>query len=535
MRDCILAIDQGTTGSTALVMDGQGQVRGRGYAAVAQHYPRPGWVEHDPLDLWSSALQASGQALSASALGAEDLAAVGITNQRETTVVWERATGRPVHPAIVWQCRRTADLCAAMRADGLEEMVRERTGLVLDPYFSGTKLKWLLDSDPELRRRAGRGELAFGTVDSWLVWNLSGGKAHLTDASNASRTLMLDLEQVAWDPEMLHLLGVPAEVLATVVPSSARVAETVPAGAIPAGLPIAGLAGDQQAALFGQGCFAPGMMKCTYGTGCFLLMQAGTRRPRPGAGLLGTIAWKIGERTDYALEGSVFVGGAAVQWLRDELGLIQTAAETDALARSVSDTGGVCVVPAFVGLGAPYWEPRARGTIVGLSRGCSRAHLVRAVLEGIAQQVADVVEVMDTPGAAQIRELRVDGGAAANNFLMQFQADLLGLPVIRPALLETTAAGAAYLAGLAVGVWQSLDEVAALPRPERVFQPAGSPQARLAWRRQWEQAVACARRWAEAEQCVGQGLASAPERAGREPPSWPTFGSVRREGDRAQC
>jgi len=497
MPGFVLAIDQGTTGSTALVVDAQGEIRGRGYATVTQHYPRPGWVEHDPTDLWESALAAAGQAIEASGVSAHDLVALGITNQRETTIVWERASGRPVHRAIVWQCRRSAPICSALRAAGLDQVFRDRTGLVLDPYFSGTKLKWLLEAQPDLRGRAQRGELAFGTVDSWLAWNLTGGRAHITDASNASRTLLLDLDQVAWDRDLLALLGVPGEMLPRVVPSSGVVEECAAAGPIPAGLPIAGIAGDQQAALFGQGCLSPGLAKNTYGTGCFLLVQAGATRPRPGDGILATIAWRIGDETRYALEGSVFVAGAAVQWLRDELGLIATVEESEGLARSVDDTGGVVVVPAFVGLGAPHWQPAARGTIVGLTRGSSRAHLVRAVLESIAHQVADVLEAVVSGSGIELKELRADGGAAANDFLMQFQADLLGVPVARAAVLETTAAGAAYLAGLGVGLWKSAEEVAATRRPAHVFAPAATPDQRRRWRVAWQRAVACARRWAE--------------------------------------
>jgi len=493
--ESILAIDQGTTGTTALVLDGDGQLTGRGYCPVQQYYPRPGWVEHDPLDLWQSVLVAAGRAMETAGAALDDLLAIGIANQRETTLLWERASGRPVCRAVVWQCRRTARLCDELRAEGLEELVRERTGLLLDPYFSGTKVKWLLDADPGLRARAERGEIAFGTVDSWLVWNLSGGKAHVTDASNASRTLMLNLDRVAWDPEMLGALTVPASLLPQVVPSSGTVAETVARGPFPAGLPISGLAGDQQAALFGHGCFLPGSAKSTYGTGCFLLVQAGETRPHPQKGIIATIAWQIGDTTSYASEGSVFVAGAAVQWLRDELRIIGSAAETDSLARSVADTGGVTIVPAFVGLGAPYWEPGARGTIVGLTRGTSRAHLARAVLEAIAHQVADVVEAMGGSGPSAVRELWVDGGAAENDFLMQFQADLLGLPVIRPRLLETTAVGAARLAGLGVGLYQSVEELADRQSPERVFSPAVASEARLRWRDGWRRAVACASQW----------------------------------------
>lgn len=497
MAKLVLALDQGTTGSTALVVDEEGRVRGRGYAAVTQRYPRPGWVEHDPEELWQSALGAAGQALAEAQPGLGELAALGITNQRETTLLWERATGRPVAPAIVWQCRRTAAICEDLRRQGWEERVRERTGLVLDPYFSGTKAKWLLDADPGLRDRAKRGELAFGTVDSWLIWKLTAGRAHVTDASNASRTSLLRLDDVAWDEELLQLFGVPRPLLPEIVPSSGVVAETTRCGPIPAGAPIAGIAGDQQAALFGQGCFSTGMAKNTYGTGCFLLVQAGACRPQPGPGVLATIAWRIGDVTWYALEGSVFVAGAAVQWLRDELGLIAEAAETEALARSVPDAAGVVVVPAFVGLGAPHWEPRGRGVIVGLTRGASRAHLARAVLEAIAHQVADVVEAMAAGSGLAVAELRADGGAAANDFLLQRQADLLGIPVARPALLETTALGAAYLAGLGAGVWSSVEELTARQHIERVFQPRASQEQRRAWRADWARAIRCARAWAE--------------------------------------
>ncbi len=493
--DFLLAVDQGTTGTTALVLNADGTLRGKGYAPVVSRYPRPGWVEQDPVELWQSVLLAVGRALESGGVTARELLALGVTNQRETTLLWERSTGRPVCPAVVWQCRRTAAICAALRADGLEELVRRRTGLLLDPYFSGPKVKWLLDSDPELRSRAERGELAFGTVDSWLVWNLTGGGAHVTDASNASRTLMLDIDKVAWDSELLEALSVPAGLLPRIVPSAGVAGETVTQGPIPAGLPIAGIAGDQQAALFGQGCSAPGQAKATYGTGCFLLVQTGTERPHPRPGMLATIAWQIGDITSYALEGSVFIAGAAVQWLRDELGIIDTASETESLARSVPDTGGVTFVPAFVGLGAPYWEPEARGTIVGLTRGASRAHLVRAVLEAIAHQVADVLEAMGAGEGPALSELRVDGGAAENDFLIQFQADLLGLPAIRPRLLETTAVGAAMLAGLGVGRYRSVEELAGRQPADRVFRPSADAETRLRWREEWRRAVACTLSW----------------------------------------
>jgi glycerol kinase len=477
------------------VLGAEGEIRGRAYCPIEQHYPSPGWVEHDPLELWASVRTAAGQAIEAAGATPGDLRALGITNQRETALLWERSSGRPVCRAVVWQCRRTAEICAALRAEGLEELARERTGLLLDPYFSGPKVKWLLDADPDLRARAERGELAFGTVDSWLVWNLTGGQVHVTDASNASRTLMLNLDSAAWDPDMLEALSIPAAVLPQVVDSSGVVGETAAGDPFPAGLPISGMAGDQQAALFGQGCFSAGSAKNTYGTGCFLLVQAGEQRPRPPRGILATIAWRIAGTTSYATEGSVFVAGAAVQWLRDELGIIESAAETDSLARSVADTGGVTVVPAFVGLGAPYWDPHARGTIVGLTRGTSRAHLARAVLESIAHQVADVVAAMEEDGAAHVHELRVDGGAAENDFLMQFQADLLDLPVIRPRSLETTAVGAALLAGLGVGLYPSLEELAHRQEPARVFQPSATDETRLRSREGWRRAVACARSW----------------------------------------
>jgi glycerol kinase len=495
LPDYLLAVDQGTTGTTALVLDAEGGLKGKGYAPVGQRYPRPGWVEQDPVDLWQSVLLAVGRAMESGGVTARELLALGVTNQRETTLLWERSSGRPVCPAVVWQCRRTAAICAALRADGLEELVRRRTGLLLDPYFSGPKVKWLLESDPELRSRAERGELAFGTVDSWLVWNLTGGRVHVTDASNASRTLLLDLDKVAWDSELLEALTVPAGLLPRIVPSAGVVGETVAHDPIPAGLPVAGIAGDQQAALFGQGCFAPGQAKSTYGTGCFLLVQAGAERPHPGQGILATIAWQIGDATSYALEGSVFIAGAAVQWLRDELGIIGSASETESLARSVPDTGGVTFVPAFVGLGAPYWEPEARGTIVGLTRGASRAHLARAVLEAIAHQVADVLEAMGAGEGLALSELRVDGGAAQNDFLMQFQADLLGLPVIRPRLLDTTAAGAAMLAGLGVGLYRSVEELTGRQPADRVFRPSADAETRLRCREEWRRAIACALSW----------------------------------------
>ena len=493
----ILALDQGTSGSTALVVDAEGRVRARGYAELPQYYPRPGWVEHDPEEIWSSTATAAQHALAGAGLTGRDVAAVGITNQRETTVLWERATGAPVHRAIVWQCRRTAPMCDRLRADGAEPLVRERTGLVLDAYFSGTKIRWLLDEVPGARTRAERGELAFGTVDSWLVWKLTGGRVHATDATNASRTLCLDLRTVDWDPEMLALLAVPRAVLPAVTPSSGVVGETADLGWLPAGVPIAGIAGDQQAALFGQACYEPGAAKNTYGTGCFLLLNTGTTPVASSRGLLTTIAWRIDTTTTYALEGSVFIAGAALQWLRDGLGLLRQAGDSQAMATSVPDTGGVYFVPAFVGLGAPYWDMYARGTIVGLTRGTTSAHLARAALEAIAYQSRDVLDAMVADAATPVRALRVDGGAAANDFLCQFQADVMNVAVHRPAVIETTALGAAYLAGLGAGLWKSLDTLADRWAVDRTFTPAMDAGARERGYAGWRRAVERARGWAE--------------------------------------
>jgi len=491
----VLALDQGTTGSTALVVDPDGAIRGRGYAELPQHFPQPGWVEHDPEQIWRSTTDALAQALAAARALPSDIAAVGITNQRETTVLWERASGRPVHNAIVWQCRRTAPLCAALKAEGAEPEFRDKTGLVLDPYFSGTKIRWLLDEVPGARARASRGELAFGTVDSWLLWRLTGGAVHATDPSNASRTLCFDIRTRAWDAGLCARLGVPTALLPRVLPSAGIFGETVP-GILPAGIPVAGMAGDQQAALFGQACVEPGMAKNTYGTGCFALLNTGPDAIVSTRGLLTTIGWTIDERTSYALEGSVFVAGAAVQWLRDGLGIIGTAGETEALAASVADTGGVYLVPAFVGLGAPYWDPYARGTLVGLTRGTTRAHIARAALEAIAYQSRDVLDAMTDDAALSIRTLRVDGGAAANDFLCQFQADLLGVDVLRPSVTETTGLGAAYLAGVGAGLWKVAD-LAGRWRLDRRFTPRLHDAAREAAYAGWRRAVDRSRAWVE--------------------------------------
>ena len=491
----ILALDQGTSGSTALVVDAEGVVRARGYAELTQHYPQPGWVEHDPEEIWATVSEAARRALAEARVTGSEIAAVGITNQRETTIVWERATGSPIHRAIVWQCRRTAAMCDALKASGAEALVRERTGLVLDAYFSGTKIAWLLDHVPWARRRAERGELAFGTVDSWLVWKLTGGRVHVTDATNASRTLCLGLRTVAWDDEMLARLTIPREVLPTVVDSSGPIAETNDLGWLPAGVPITGIAGDQQAALFGQACYEVGSAKNTYGTGCFVLLNTGDTPVASGHGLLTTVAWRIGGRAAYALEGSVFIAGAAVQWLRDGLGVVARAAETERLAEAVHDTGGVYFVPAFVGLGAPYWDPYARGTIVGLTRGTTRAHLVRATLEAIAYQSRDVLDAMAADAKVALPALKVDGGAVANNFLCQFQADVLDTRVLRPAVIETTAMGAAFLAGLGSGFWRSLDALASRQSIERTFTPRMDPATRAGRYEGWRRAVERSRHW----------------------------------------
>ena len=491
----VLALDQGTSGSTALVVDVDGAVRGRGSTELPQHYPRPGWVEHDPEDIWRTVGEAACKALADAGIAGRDVAAVGITNQRETTMLWDRASGVPIHNAIVWQCRRTAEACDRLRAAGAERLTRERTGLVLDAYFSGTKIGWLLDTVPGARRRAERGELAFGTVDSWLLWKLTAGRVHATDVTNASRTLCLDLRRVEWDAEMLDLLRVPREVLPALVDSSGVCAETADVGWLPAGVPIAGVAGDQHAALFGQACYTPGSAKNTYGTGCFLLVNTGERAIPSKHGLLTTIAWRIGGRPTYALEGSVFIAGAALQWLRDGLGIITAAADSEPLARSVSDTGGVYFVPAFVGLGAPYWDAYARGAVVGLTRGTTRAHLARAALEAIAYQSRDVLEAMAADAGCAIAALKVDGGAVANDFLCQFQADILGADVVRPAVIETTALGAAYLAGLGAGLWPNLDTIAARHAVERTFHPAMERGTRARLYEGWQRAVERSRGW----------------------------------------
>jgi glycerol kinase len=496
----VLSIDQGTTGTTALVFDRAGRVRGRGYSEFAQHYPRPGWVEHDAEEIWRVSLGAVRDALSSADADARELRAVGVTNQRETVVAWERSTSRPVSRAIVWQDRRTAARCDELRARGLEDLIRDRTGLVLDPYFSGTKIEWLLENIEGLRGRAERGEVAFGTVDSWLVWKLTGGRVHSTDVSNASRTLLFDIRKLSWDEELLALFGIPRRSLPEVAPSSFVLGETEPSEFFGARVRVAGVAGDQQAALFGQGCYEPGMVKNTYGTGSFLLANTG-RAPVPSsAGLLTTVAWQLGdEPAEYALEGSIFVTGAAVQWLRDGLQIISRAEETEALARSLDSNEGVYFVPALAGLGAPHWDAYARGAIVGLTRGTTRAHLVRAALESICYQTRDVVSAMERDSGVRLKEVRVDGGAVGNSFLMQFQSDILGVPIVVPEVTETTAAGAAYLAGLAVGFWRDRAEIATRLRAARRYEPQMDAPERERLHRRWLRAVERAKEWEKPE------------------------------------
>ena len=496
----LLALDQGTSSSRSIVFDEHGRIRAMAQREFRQHYPRPGWVEHDPMEIWHSQLETAREALQRAGLQAGDIRSIGITNQRETTLVWERRSGRPIHPAIVWQDRRAEPLCAQLREAGHGDWVRERTGLVIDAYFSATKIRWLLDQVPGARAATERGELAFGTVDSWLLWQLTGGRVHATDVSNAARTLLLDIRTQRWDAELLALFDIPASLLPEVRPSSHVFGETLPE-LLGASVPVGGMAGDQQSALFGQACLSPGQAKNTYGTGCFMLMHAGERFRASENGLVTTSACRTGGAAvpEFALEGSVFIGGAVVQWLRDGLRAIESSHEVQALAASVPDAGGVLMVPAFTGLGAPYWDADARGTIVGLTRGTTMAHIARAALESIAFQSAALLQAMSrdavAAGGEPVSELRVDGGACVNDLLMQFQADLLGIPVLRPKVIETTALGAAFLAGLSAGVWRDPAELAALWQAERVFHPTlprERAQERMA---QWERAVrqACAR------------------------------------------
>jgi len=490
----ILSLDQGTTSSRALVFDDRGIVRSVAQREFTQIFPQPGWVEHDPEEIAASQIAVALEALSKARLQASDIRAIGITNQRETAIVWDRTTGKPIHNAIVWQDRRTAAFCEQLKTQGHENLIQERTGLLVDAYFSASKIFWILENAPHARQLAEAGRLAFGTVDTWLLWKLTGGRVHVTDSSNASRTMLFNIHSGQWDRELLALLRIPESMLPVVRPSSEVYAEV---SSVPGlnGIPIAGVAGDQQAALFGQKCTSPGLAKNTYGTGCFLLQSTGNRAVASTHRLLTTVAWKIGDQTDYALEGSVFVGGAVVQWLRDGLGVIRSSVDVEALANSVPDNGGVYFVPAFVGLGAPHWDPYARAAMFGLTRGSNAGHIARAALESIAYQVADLMHAVQTDSNSSLQELRVDGGASLNDALMQFQADILGVPVVRPAMTETTALGAALLAGLAVGVWKNMQSIAELPQEIRRFEPQ-LPQSKVKiLRARWNEAVSRAKSW----------------------------------------
>ncbi len=501
MNEYILALDQGTTSSRAILFDRMGNALYMAQFPLTQIYPKPGWVEHDPMEILSTQLKAMAEVYEKSGISPTNIACIGITNQRETTVLWEKTTGKPVANAICWQCRRTADICAQLEADGLGPYIQQKTGLLIDPYFSGTKLKWLLDQDPALRRWAADGELLFGTVDSWLIWQLTGGKVHVTDGSNASRTMLFDTSRFCWDEDILKVLDIPEVMLPRPVSNGEVYGAVAPITGIRelAGIPICAAVGDQQAALFGQGCFRPGMAKNTYGTGCFTLLNLGSERVLSKNGLVTTIGWQRGGETTYVLEGSVFNAGSAIQWLRDAAGVVSAAHETDILAESVPDNQGVYFVPAFTGLGAPYWDPAARGCFFGLTRGSDRAVLCRAVLESIACQVSDLVETMNRDTASPITELRVDGGASVSDFMMQYQADLLGIPVDRPVNVETTAFGAAALAGLTAGLWSGPEELTKLRESQRIFTPSMAAETREANLRGWHKAVRLAREWGAAE------------------------------------
>ncbi|HXG57331.1 MAG TPA: glycerol kinase GlpK [Vicinamibacterales bacterium] len=494
----ILALDQGTTSSRAILFDRDGAIVALAQKEFRQIFPEPGWVEHDAQEIWATQNAVAVEALGRAHAGPTDVAAIGITNQRETTIVWDRDTGRPVYNAIVWQDRRTAEFCDRLKSDGHGPSIADKTGLIVDAYFSGSKVAWILDNVAGARQRAQQGRLAFGTVDSWLVWNLTGGKVHITDVSNASRTMLFNIHTMAWDDELLNILGVPASMLPE-VRSSSEVYGRVSADVGLADVPIAGIAGDQQAALFGQMCVSPGLTKNTYGTGCFLLQNTGTTPVASRNKLITTVAWTVNGRTEYALEGSVFIGGAVVQWMRDGLGLIQRSADVEQLAASVEDNGGVYLVPAFAGLGAPHWDPYARGLMIGMTRGTTAGHIARAAVESIAFQVGDLLDAVQRDSGIPLAELRVDGGAATNDFLMQFQADLLGVPVVRPAVTETTALGAAYLAGLAVGFWASPADISQQWRVDRRFEPSIDTSRADALRGRWREAVARAGHWVRSD------------------------------------
>jgi len=487
-KEYVMALDQGTTSSRAIIFDKTGTSVSVAQKGFTQHYPEAGWVEHDPLEIWASQISVAQEALLRIGLNIGDICAVGVTNQRETTVVWDKKTGEPVFNAIVWQCRRTADYCEQLKSEGQEQFVREKTGLVIDPYFSGTKLRWILENVPGTRVRAEAGELLFGTIDTWLIWKLSGGRVHVTDVSNASRTMMFNIHTLDWDDELLKILDIPRTMLPEVRSSSEIYCETDPA-VFGSAVPIGGAAGDQQSSMFGQACFSKGDVKNTYGTGCFMLMNTGNKPVSSDAGLLSTVAWKIGNETIYALEGSVFVAGAAIQWLRDEMRLIEEAPDSEWMAAKVADTCGVYLVPAFTGLGAPHWDPHTRGVVTGLTRGANKYHIIRAALESIAYQSYDLLGAMQKDSGLEISSLKADGGASANNFLMQFQADILDAPVLRPKHTEATALGAAYLAGLAAGFWKGTDEIAASWKLGREFEPDINAEKREELLAGWREAV----------------------------------------------
>ncbi len=496
MEKFILALDQGTTSSRAMLFMQDSTVKAVSQKPFRQFYPSPGWVEHDPKEIWSSQAAVAAEVMAAAGIKSEQIAAIGITNQRETTLLWERKSGNPLMNAIVWQDRRTTEICQKMKSQGFENAIQQKTGLLIDPYFSASKIHWMLENIPGARERALRGEIAFGTVDTWLVWKLTGGRAHVTDATNASRTMLFNIHTQEWDEELLKIWNIPREILPKACSSSEIYAEATDAFASTP-IPIGGIAGDQQAALFGQACFESGMVKTTYGTGCFMLMNTGSKPFLSKNKLLTTIAYRIDGKTQYALEGSVFIGGAAVQWFRDNLGVIKTSSEIQTLAASVPDTSGVYFVPALTGLGAPYWDPYTRGTILGITRGTTAAHLARAVLEGIAHQVADVLLAMQSDALMKIQEIRVDGGAAVDNLLMQFQADILSVPTVRPRLTETTAMGAAFLAGLAVKFWKDQKEISEYWKVDRQFKPQMAPEKVEVLRKKWQKAIECARAWEE--------------------------------------
>ena len=498
MNGYVLAVDQGTTSSRAILFDKLGNIVSMAQYPITQHYPSPGWVEHDPMEILSTELLAMEEVYEKSGLSPTDIAAIGITNQRETTIIWDKTTGKPVSNAIVWQCRRTAGICETLKADGLSDTVLQKTGLLIDPYFSGTKIRWILDQDPTLQRRAEQGELLFGNVESWLIWNLTGGAAHVTDYSNASRTMLFDIDKLCWDEELCSILNIPLCMLPTPVPSSmvyGTVSPAVRGLTALAGTPIAGSIGDQPAALFGQGCFQPGQAKNTYGTGCFTLLNIGSQSARSHQGMVTSVGWSLGGKVSYAIEGSAFNAGSAIQWLRDECKIIAAAHECDILAETLSHNDGVYFVPAFTGLGAPYWDTGARGSFFGMTRGTGKAHMCRAVLESIAYEVMDLVTTMEAESGTKLRELRVDGGASVSDFMMQFQADLLDLNVIRPTMVETTAAGAAFMAGLATGVWSGTEELSKLQVTDRIFRPDMAPELRQTLAHNWHTAVELSRQW----------------------------------------